>query len=119
MRWVREGTVAIVAGDGDNATFRALAVRVGMSVTQTPIGSVSAERFTTLSAWSVASCPVGASEVRAKQFVIGCVTHLGSGLLISLADGGFFLSKNLEMEDTYDEKNMSFLDSLLRGESAF
>lgn len=110
---ISEGSHAILAGDGTNKAFQELAAAFGFTVSEQPLGSISSESLTTFTAWRVASIPIAASAVKVGQTFIGGTVPVGLGRVTVLADGGFFFSKNLEMEGTYDEKNCHFVQSLL------
>jgi hypothetical protein len=111
--WTREGTDVIVAADANSPVFGAIASRLGVSLTGRPVGSLSTELLTTFSAWEVSSCPQGAISIQAKDHTVGCIIDVDQGRVVLMADGGFFLSKNLETEESFDEKNIRYLDRLL------
>jgi hypothetical protein len=45
---------------------------------------------------------------------IGVRERIGKGMLVVLADSGFFQSRNLETSAGEDERNVGFLQTLLR-----
>lgn len=110
---IRKGTHVILAGDGTNQSFKKAAARFGFSVSEQPLGSISSELLTTFTAWRIDSIPKDATPIRVGDEILGGTMPLGDGRVTVLADGGFFLSKNLEMETTYDEENCNFVRSLL------
>ncbi|HZC82625.1 MAG TPA: hypothetical protein VE222_13080, partial [Nitrospiraceae bacterium] len=113
VTWIKEGTTLIMAGDGDNEVFRALALRFNLAVRERPVGSLHGDAFTTFSAWEVSSTSEGAAPYVAEGFTVGERKAFGRGQVVILADGGFFLSKNLEMEETFDATNIAFVEQLL------
>lgn len=57
--------------------------------------------------------PQGVTPLSVGAYTVGARVPLGRGEVIVFADGGFFLSKNLEMEDTFDSRNIDFAESLI------
>jgi len=111
--WVKEGTTVLLSGDGSNPSFRDLASGLGVSISDRPVGSLGGPAFTTYSGWEVTSMPQGVTPLSVGAYTVGARVPLGRGEVIVFADGGFFLSKNLEMEDTFDSRNIDFAESLI------
>jgi len=114
LRWVQSGTDVILAGNGDSDAFAALAARLGVEVSRSPLGSIEDATFTTFSAWSVTAIPRNSEPLRVADRTFGTTIPVGLGQIVVLADGGFLLSENLELEHFYDERNISFVRSLIR-----
>jgi hypothetical protein len=110
---VEGGTHAIIAGDGDNSPFDRIASHFGFGITAEPVGSLTGGEITTYTAWRVDRIPSGAESIAVGSILVGGTAPLGSGRVTVIADGGFFLSKNLETETTFDEANCRFVRSLV------
>lgn len=105
------GTTVVIAGAGDNPSFRDLALHFGVEPVGPPIGSIEGEQFTTYSAWRVNKRDGVA--LSAGDVVIGSTISIGRGRVTVIADRGFFWSKNLEAETHYDLRNLQFLRTLI------
>ena len=103
----------VLSGDGENGVFASLVRRLGVGVTDKPVGSLESRDFHTYSAWQVDPYPEGATPLLVRGLTVGCQILRGRGEIWVLADGGFFLSKNLEMEGYADRKNIRYVASLL------
>lgn len=110
---VKSGTRVVIAGEGDNYAFVDLARRFGFEVTNEPVGSASNGKITTFAAWRVGSVPDDAIPLMVGGMTVGGTIRLGAGEVTVIADGGFFLSRNLESDIAFDEGNCAFVRDLL------
>lgn len=115
LSWAHAGSTIILAGAGDNPNFRAAASAVGVTVLAQPLGSLKGDDFTTHSAWRATQLPATAKPLSAAGYQLGAEMSVGQGRVVVVADSDFFLSRNLETESGADERNVAFLERLLRG----
>lgn len=106
-----KGTTVVISGAGDNRTFRKLAQFFGSEIVGHPQGNLTGSEFTTYSAWRLTSTK--GQVLKAGDVEVGTIIAVGSGRVVLIADGGFFLSRNLETETFFDAKNLAFISKLV------
>jgi len=107
------GTGVVLAGDGDNVAFVNTAKRLGIDVTDDPLPSLSDSNLSMFTAWRIEDIPNDAEAIRIGEYCVGANLRSDNGKLVLIADGGFFLTRNLESDFGYDIENSIFLRSLL------
>jgi hypothetical protein len=122
-RYMREGGIYVLSADGTNAILKSLGSELGLAMAELPLGEFEtnvtmAEKDYSLhfvSGWELPSDDRYDLIVNAWKRVVAFRLQVGKGYLICIADGRFFLEKNMEHKGKSNyPQNVEFTKTIIR-----
>jgi len=102
---VSNGAKVILSGSGDNPFFSKLISKVGVSISNFPIGTVNNQTYFPC-AWELSGLnPL----ITANGKIIAGEVILGKGKFLIIGDANFLLNEGLEPDHKYNLNNLNFL----------